>query len=241
MAQSNNASRRWRGGLEAASSTTAASRVCVDGGVLMKILMIDDHALFRAGLRLLLTAITSDAEVLEAASLDEAQRLQAHQPGISICLLDLMLDGHVGAGSLVRLRSFISPGVAVVVLSGDHDPDLVRACLDAGAMSFVPKHLSASGLGDALRQVLAGRVYLPAELVHADGHQGPIPVLAPRQLEVLHALSRGLTPELIARELGVPEQAVKEHLDSVFQALGVHNRTDAMVRAARLGLSWGPR
>lgn len=199
----------------------------------MKILLVDDHALFRAGLRLLLATISRDATILEAATLDEALALAAQHPDLALCLLDLALKHENGLTALQRLKE-IAPDVAIVIVSAAEENAVIRSCLDAGAMSFIPKSAAPELLTEALRQVLEGRIYLPTQIY--DELPAPRPNLTPRQLDVLACLSRGLPTKSIARELGLSEHTVKDHLTSIFQALGARNRTDAVIRASQFGL-----
>lgn len=202
----------------------------------MKILVVDDHALFRAGLRLLLRAIRSDAQIMEASFIDEALAIAAREPDLQLCLLDLMLRDERGLDVLTRLRE-LAPNVAIVVVSASEEAQAVRQSIDAGAMSFIPKSASPEELSEALRQVLDGHVYLPSVVI-AQLSRTPVPQvsLTPRQTQVLNALSRGLVTKSIARELGLSEHTVKEYIASLFQLLGVHNRTEAVVVASRFGL-----
>lgn len=207
----------------------------------MKILLVDDHALFRAGMRLLLDTVARGAEVFEAASVQEALALARTHPDLPLALLDLALEDGDGLAALATLRRE-APEVAVVVVSASSDGATVRACLDAGAMSFIPKSLGAQTLAHAVQQVLAGRTYLPEELLQAAaGPDAAAPSLTPRQLDVLAGLCRGLPSKSIARELNISEYTVKEHASALFQALGVRNRTEAAIVATRLGLATGVR
>lgn len=205
----------------------------------MKVLLVDDHALFRAGLRLLLSTIAPEMQVLEAATVAQAEALAAAHPDLRLCLLDLMLKDQHGLLALTQIKS-VAPAVAVVVVSASDDQASIRASLDAGAMSFVPKSMAPEMLTLAMRQVLAGQVYLPEDMLLSDAAASPAmprPALSPRQLDVLGGLSRGLPTKLIARELQLSEHTVKEYIASLFQSLAVHNRTEAVIKAARLGLA----
>jgi DNA-binding NarL/FixJ family response regulator len=202
----------------------------------VKILVLDDHALFRAGLRLLLQSIQRDAEVFEASTLAEAIALTTTHPDLAICLLDLNLEGEYGLDGLSRLKR-IAPDIAAVVVSAAHDPVTIHACLDVGAMSFVPKSMPPATLALALREVVAGNVYLPPDvLAHAGPGGLPAPTLTRRQHDVLRALGRGLPTKSIARELSLSEHTVKEYISTLFSVLKVNNRTEAVVTASALGL-----
>jgi len=201
----------------------------------MKVMTLDDHALFRAGLRMLLESMERSAEIFEAATVDEACALALRHPDLAICLLDLELRGEYGLDALVRLKA-AAPDIAAVVVSASTDVDIIRGCLEAGAMSFVPKSMPADFLKRAFETVLAGEVYLPQEILHVGPKSTTRPTLSPRQTDTLHGLARGLPTKSIARELGLSEHTVKEYIGTLFQALGVHNRTEAVITGIRLGL-----
>ncbi|APW38008.1 hypothetical protein RD110_13055 [Rhodoferax koreense] len=204
----------------------------------MKVLLVDDHALFRAGLRLLLSTIAPDMQVLEAGTVEQVEALAAAHTDLQLCLLDLKLKEQHGLLALNRIK-LLAPSVAVVVVSAADDQASIRASLDAGAMSYVPKSMPPEMLTLAMRQVLAGRIYLPEDMLLSEAAASPdttAPALSPRQADVLAGLSRGLPTKIIARELGLSEHTVKEYIAALFQALGVHNRTEAVIKAARLGL-----
>jgi DNA-binding NarL/FixJ family response regulator len=207
----------------------------------VKVLLVDDHALFRAGMRMLLAALGEGATVLEASTADEALALLDANHDIDVCLLDLSLKGDSSLMPLQRIKE-AAPAVAVVIVSAAEDNATVRACLDAGAMSFIPKSLGPDVLTQALQHVLAGTIYLPDHVSEGMAAPPAARALTPRQFEVLHALSRGLPTKLIARELGLSEHTVKEHITLVFQALGAKNRTEAVIKGSRLRLlDAGPR
>jgi DNA-binding NarL/FixJ family response regulator len=205
----------------------------------MKSLLVDDHALFRAGLRMLLKTIRPDAQVLEAATVEQAIALATEHPDLQLCLLDLSLRNQHGLDALQKVRA-AAPEVAVVVVSGDEDVGTIHACIDAGAMSYIPKSVSPEVLVEALRRVLGGSVWLP-DAVHAlqAGDPGVRPHLSPRQLDVMRCLGRGLPTKSISRELDLSENTVKEHIAAIFRSLGVNNRTQAVITAARLRIGTG--
>jgi len=201
----------------------------------VKILIVDDHALFRAGLRLLLATIGQNVMCLEAEDIGVALTTVAANPDIELCLLDLTLKNDHGLAAIQRIKD-AAPEMAVVVVSGAEDIATIRACIDAGAMSFIPKTVSPEVLTHALGHVLKGAVYLPDEVASAMESARPNPALTPRQLQVLQCLSRGLPTKLISRELSLSEHTVKEHIALLFQALGARNRTEAVIKASRLRL-----
>lgn len=201
----------------------------------LKVLIVDDHALFRSGLRMLLATLNRGVACVEAASPAEARARLAEHPDIELCLLDLALRNETGLGLIGQVKE-AAPRIAVVVVSGVDEVATIRQCIDAGAMSFIPKSASPETLTQALRHVLAGEVFLPEQVATALDARLPSARLTARQLQVLQALSRGLPTKLIARELALSENTVKEHIGAVLETLGARNRTEAVIIASRLGL-----
>lgn len=201
----------------------------------MKILLLDDHALFRAGMRLLLGTLGRDALTLEAETIAEALAITAEHPDLQLCLLDLNLRNENGLDALDRIKTAASD-VAIVVVSSNDEAALIRQCLDVGAMSFIAKSAPPEVLAEALRYVLAGEIYLPAQLFDEhDMELSPL-VLSPRQRDVLRGLCRGLSTKSIARDLMLSDFTVKDYIASLFRLLNVHNRTEAVIKAGRLKL-----
>jgi len=209
----------------------------------MKILLIDDHPLLRGGMRYLLRSLDADLEMDEAANSAQGLELAAAR-SYDLVLLDLRMPGLNGMDALAALRALV-PDTPLVVLSGEDDPAVVRAAIEGGAMGFIPKSSSPEVLIQALRLVLAQGVYLPPAVL-APAQPAPVPspaaadpmlsALTPRQMDVLRCVIKGKPNKTIARELQVSEGTVKAHLSAVFQALGAHNRTEAVYAAAKLGL-----
>ncbi len=205
----------------------------------MKILIVDDHALFRAGLRMLLATIGQNVNCLEAANIGDALALLSQHDDTQLCLLDLALKNEHGLEAIQKIKE-TAPQVAVVVVSGVDDSATIRSCVDAGAMSFIPKSVTPEVMTKALHHVLTGAVFLPEQIVSAMEGAPPRGLLTPRQLQVLQCLSRGLPTKLISRELALSEHTVKEYIALIFQALGVRNRTEAVIKASQLRLQERP-
>ncbi|MBS3962984.1 MAG: response regulator transcription factor [Methylomonas sp.] len=201
----------------------------------MKILLLDDHALFRAGLRLLLQTLAPAVEVLEAGDMDGALLLIARHADTALCLLDLDLRGQNGMSLIARIRQPTST-LGVVVVSAHDELATVKACIDAGAMSFISKAASPEQLATALRYVLAGQVYLPPHLFDSHAAEADSLKLTPRQRDVLAGLCQGLSTKAIARTLDLSEHTVKDYISGLFKLLDVHNRTEAVIKTNRLRL-----
>lgn len=202
----------------------------------MKLLVADDHPLVRDALARTLRSLLPQAEVLEAADRPGAEALlQAHAPALA--LLDLHMPGMQGAAGVAALRLRF-PALRLLVVSGDDDPATVRAVLAAGAVGFLPKAESTAVMQQALRLVLDGGCYVPAQALAAlpASARAEPATLTPRQHEVLGCLMQGQPNKQIARVLGIGEGTVKLHIAAVLRALRARNRTEAVVRARELGL-----
>ncbi len=207
----------------------------------MKILVADDHALFREGLRYVLAQLGDEVEMLEAKDCAEALALIGNRSDLDLVLLDLAMPGMDGLAGLRALRAR-HPSVPVVILAASEEPTDVRQALDGGAMGFIPKSSTSKVMLSALRLVLSGGVYLPpAFLERFQTGRAPIAApslealgLTPRQHDVLRMLGRGQSNKEIARVLGLAEGTVKLHISAILRGLGVDNRTRAVIVAARL-------
>jgi DNA-binding NarL/FixJ family response regulator len=217
-----------------------------------KVLMIDDHALVRQGVRLLLEQSALGCQLLEAGSWGEARQVLAEHPDVAWVLLDLALPDAAGLDVLGRLRREHA-GVTIVVLSGTEERALVLDCINRGAVGFIGKSASGKVLADALRRVFSGDVYLPpsimtsgASSLSAESPNVPPPSagrrarlqglgLTPRQIEVFELVVQGLSNKAIAERLELSEPTVKTHVAAGLRALNVRNRTQAVFVLA----SWG--
>ena len=210
----------------------------------MHVLLIDDHEMFRQGMKFLLSDLNDDLEFTDAANCEEALSALGSS-GVDLALLDLNMPGSRGLTALRQIKEEF-PAVPLAVLSGLDDPSLIRDAIDVGASGFVPKASSSEVLVAALKLILAGGVYLPKAAL-TGFVQGPAPatdapqqdrtnLLSERQTDVLLRAIQGKPNKVIARELEIAEGTVKTHLSAAFKALGVHNRTEAVFAAARLGL-----
>lgn len=205
----------------------------------MKCLLVDDHALIRDALALLIAMHHPHVDLRRAVCLADALELLIAEPDIRLVLLDLALADSSGITTLARVHE-ASPLSRVVVLSGDDRPETILAALDAGAAGFIPKTTESNVLRNAIATVIDGGVYLPpVELDPAPVLQSPSAEtlgLTPRQVDVLRMLVDGRSNKSIARALELSPSTVKTHLEAIFERLHVSSRTQAVVAAARLGL-----
>ncbi len=211
----------------------------------MKLLVVDDHSLIREAVRHVMQALAESVTVFTAADCDEGFAIAEREPELELLLLDFNLRGGLSGVPAIRAWRQRHPALPVVVLSSAEDQATVLAAMAAGAAGFIPKASSNGVMVQALRLVLAGGKYLPAEvLARTDG----VPAhateaasieslsLSPRQLQVLQLIARGMPNKIICSELGLAERTVKAHVTEVLRALGVSSRTQAALAAARLGL-----
>lgn len=207
---------------------------------MLKVLIIEDHALVREGLLLAVRGLEDGAETMGAEDADAALRLLDANDDVDLILLDLMLPGTSGMALLGVIRKRY-PTIPVVILSALDDAETASRALRQGASGFVPKSSSTDVLLDALGQVLDGEVYLPHHMREAMAREGSgrNRSLADRygltaaQMRVLELLTQGKTNRQIAEMLGVTEGTVKIHVSAIFKALNVTNRSQALLVASR--------
>ena len=211
---------------------------------MIKLLVVEDHALVREGLVQTLRQLEAGVRVFEVADSNEANTLLEDGQEFDLMLLDLGLPGLDGMSYLSSLRKRF-PEMPVVILSAYDDVHTVSKAMKFGAAGFVPKAYSSDRLLDALREVLAGRVFTP-DVLSASSNSSREPIggyadpaefgLTARQAEVLGLMARGKSNRQIAELLGLSEGTVKIHLTAIFKVLGVSSRTQAMVVIARQGI-----
>jgi DNA-binding NarL/FixJ family response regulator len=208
----------------------------------LKILVVDDHALVREGLRQVLKGLDEEVEVLEAAHCFRAFELAAQHPDLDLVLLDYHLPDMNGLDALAVFRKN-HPELPIVMLSGSVNPQTVRQVLDRGAAGFIAKAGMSSELLSILRQVLDGEVYVPPELLTASGMPYvpgldvglTSPQLTSRQEEVLRLLLDGRSNKDISQILQLSEETTKNHVTGVLRAFGVQTRIQAVLAATRHG------
>jgi DNA-binding NarL/FixJ family response regulator len=198
----------------------------------MHVLLIDDHALFRAGMSMLFQQMDAGVKVVEANSLEVAL---AHDPGhthpFDLILLDLTMQGMSGLDGLRPLQKKF-PAVPVVVVTGSAEHDAMTEAQAKGAKGYLVKTTTATAMTQALHRVLQGHTHFPEDL--------PLPsvqaYMTPRQRDVLELLCQGKVNKEIAVSLGMSDHTVRAHLKMVFLALDVHTRTEAVLAARKLGI-----
>ena len=218
----------------------------------LKLLVVDDHPLFREGISAALKASGRDFDIVQAADAREGIELAEGGGDFDAVLLDVALPGMNG---FVAIREFRlrCPLLPVVIVSALDNASNARRALSAGAAGFIPKSTPTSQVIEALHQVLGGGVYLPSpvseRLAAIDTETSNYPLaptpepeagsLTVRQIEVLGFLCQGKGNKEIASDFGLSEKTVKTHLSAIFKVLRVVNRTQAVLAARRLGLFVG--
>ena len=222
----------------------------------MKILLVDDHSLITDALKVLLLDLDPQAKIFTAGDAPGAEQLAAQHQDADLMLLDLGLPGATGTSLLEKLTG-LHPDLKILVLSGVQDQRSVMRVLQLGASGFVPKSMATDNLVSAIRFVLSGGVYIPADLLE-DATRGAqilgLPErgrdmlgrptgnriqLTERQEQVLQLLARGAPIKIICRELNLSEGTVKTHVTAIYRAFGASNRTEALLAARRNGYDVG--
>ena len=204
-----------------------------------RLVIADDHPLFRGALREAVSGLFEKPDIAEAGSFEDVTRQLERGAEIDLILLDLSMPGVRGFSGLMYLRAQY-PSVPIIVVSANDDPAVIRRCMDFGASGFIPKTLGVEAMRAAIARVLEGGVWAPPdiELGRCDeptaGMIARLALLTPQQVRVLMMLSEGLLNKQIAYELGVSEATIKAHVSAILQKLGVESRTQAVIAAARI-------
>lgn len=209
----------------------------------MKLILADDHTLFRNGLALLLKAHCTDCEIWEADDLDAALTEADAHPDVDMALLDLNMPGMGGVQGIRRFSSLHSR-LPLIILSGAEAQQHTQDVLAAGASGFIPKSSTPAVMLSAIQLVLAGGTYIPPEALSpvlrnrpaGDARERAQAQLTDRQVQVLRLLAAGKPNKAICRELDIEEGTVKAHIATIFRVLDVTNRTEAASVARETGL-----
>ena len=211
-----------------------------------KVVIADDHPLFRGALKQALAGIGDISTILEAGDFESAKVLVSGNGDIDLVLLDLAMPGAAGLSGLISLRG-INATVPLVVVSAHDDAQTVRRAIELGASGFISKSASMDEIRGAVGTVLDGGVTAPAGMdlgVEGDPEISDLikrlQSLTPQQTRVLGMLAEGLLNKQIAYELGVSEATIKAHVSAVLHKLGVDSRTQAVILLSRIGSELQP-
>jgi len=215
----------------------------------MKILILDDHTLFREGMKLLLSGLHSDLTIHEAETM-QAALAAVEANSYDLVLLDLNLTDTSGIETLNVVKDKLNE-TPIIVLSAHQEPPIIYQAIEEGAMGFITKCATHQELLAAIKLILAGGIFLPREVTNSSSIGAPKQVagrgagsaeteilnaLSDRQREVLKFLLQGKPNKTISANLHISENTVKAHLSAIFRALGARNRTEAVYFAARAGV-----
>jgi DNA-binding NarL/FixJ family response regulator len=210
------------------------------------IVIADDHPLFRGALRQAIASLMPESRVVEANGMEELNGTLATEKEVDLILLDLTMPGVQGFSGLISLRAQ-HPELPVVIVSANEEPVVIRRAIEFGASGFIPKSLNVDAIGTAIAAVLAGDTWTPPDidLNAAEDKETAnlvrrLATLTPQQVRVLMMLSEGLLNKQIAYELGVSEATVKAHVSAILDKLGVDSRTQAVIAAAKIGMTQRP-
>jgi len=208
---------------------------------LSRVMIVDDHPLFRDALATAVKLAYPGTEALEVDSIEAAIDALDADRNFDIALLDLNIPGVHGFEGLLRLRTH-HPRLPVLIVSGLESGEIIKESINYGAAGFLPKSLGREVLSDAIETILAGGVYVPDDFESDSERNAPtddlverLLSLTPQQLRVLTMLREGLLNKQIAHELDVGDTTVKKHVSEILRKLRVHSRTQAVIEASRVG------
>ncbi len=212
-----------------------------------KILIADDHPLFREAITNVIQTGFPEAETLETEDLETALSLAQTHDDLDLVLLDLNMPGMNGLNGLISLRNE-APTIPVVIVSAEDDKQIVLQAITCGAVGFISKSSPRAQMTEALEQILQGNVYLPSDIIRQSDQDSnrrnrrnsEHPQIAPellssltrRQLLVLERMAKGESNKQIAYNLHIAETTVKAHVSAILRKLGVHNRVQAILSAS---------
>lgn len=197
-----------------------------------RIVIADDHPLFRAALAQAVARALPDSSIEQCPSLAAAEAALEREPA-SLVLLDLKMADSEGFGGLIALREAY-PATPLVVVSASEEPEVIRRALALGAAGFIPKSADLDEMAEALETIMSGETWAPPH--GAEDVSDALARLTPAQVKILVGLQKGRLNKQIAFDMGVTEATVKAHMTAIFRKLGVQNRTQAVLAAKSLVL-----
>ncbi|MCL6417641.1 response regulator transcription factor [Aestuariirhabdus sp. Z084] len=205
-----------------------------------KIIVADDHPLFRTALQQAVNQAVEEVNLLEAESIESLQQVLETHGDADLVLLDLHMPGAHGYSGLIYLRGQY-PQIPVVMVSATEDVSVINQAIEYGASGFIPKSSSQQTIATALQAVLDGDVWQPESSIGAAANNEAsldlaerIASLTPQQFKVLGMLTEGMLNKQIAYDLNVSEATIKAHATAIFKKLNVRNRTQAVIAVQQL-------
>ncbi|KPQ29768.1 MAG: Response regulator containing a CheY-like receiver domain and an HTH DNA-binding domain [Marinobacter excellens HL-55] len=215
-----------------------------------KILIADDHPLFREAISSVIASGFENTEIIETENLDNALEIAKNTDDLDLILLDLNMPGMHGLNGLITLRNE-APSLPVVIVSAEQDKQVVLQAITYGAIGFITKSSPRAEMTEAIQQILNGNVYLPSDIIrtskesHSRRHRNDENPISPemlnsltrRQLLVLERMAKGESNKQIAYNLNIAETTVKAHVSAILRKLAVHNRVQAILSAGDVDFS----
>ena len=218
------------------------------GQAMYKILVADDHPLFREAICSVIAEGFPGTELLETPDLDSALEIAREQDDLDLILLDLNMPGMNGLNGLITLRNE-APSIPVVIVSAEEDKQIVLQAITYGAVGFITKSSPRAQMTEAIEQTMNGNVYLPSDIIranrtssrrhHEEAHLSPelLYALTRKQLLVLERMTKGESNKQIAYNLEIAETTVKAQDSAILRKLNVHNRVQAILSASDVDFS----
>ncbi|MCE8051786.1 response regulator [Billgrantia desiderata] len=212
-----------------------------------RILIADDHPLFREAIARVVGDGFPGSELLETADLDATLAVTADEEDLDLILLDLNMPGMSGLTGLLQLRNE-APTIPVAIISAEEDKNVMLQAVSCGAVGFLTKSSPKEQLIKAIAQILEGNIYLPSEIMRASAARAHEPnersisaeqleTLTRKQIQVLERMTRGESNKMIAYNLNIAETTVKAHVSAILRKLGVSNRVQAILSASDIDFS----
>jgi len=206
----------------------------------MKVLLADDHALIRDGIRLVLESHTKISEFIETDNYPDTLESVKNNSDLDLIVMDLFMPGSSGTDGIILIRQS-APCTPIIVLSTSEDIEHVKNALKLGANGYIPKSSSNDILLNAINLVMAGGIYIPAQMLNETDDTMPVEepltsLLTDRQTEVLKLMAQGKTNKAIAQIMNITDNTVKSHVSMIFTHLNAINRTQAVLNAQQRGM-----
>ncbi|MBO0612650.1 response regulator [Thiothrix fructosivorans] len=209
----------------------------------MRILIVDDHPLFREALGSLLERFYPSAAVFEVGSVEEAEGVVRQYAPFDLIMLDVFLPGQSGVAGLETLHASVAVETPIVIMSGSDNSEMMNQALAKGARGYIAKSAGVGDVKNALHLILAGEIYISPSMLaevrqRAETKAPPTDNsgLTPRQREVMRLMAEGLPNKTIASRLHCSDGTVKLHVSAILRTLHARNRTEAVQAATRLGV-----
>ena len=205
----------------------------------MKVLIADEHALFRDGLGLLIEQLDGSATILQASNFAQALKILDTEHKFDLIIIDLDMQDMVWEKGFDAIRAKAGDA-RLVVISASENVHNIRESLEKGASGYITKRAETKILSNALKLILDGGTYIPPVMLGKNLDDTPAKgkgkMLTNRQSQVLGLVAKGMSNKQIAYEMGVSEATVKLHINALLRAIGATNRTKAVIIAQKMGL-----